>query len=242
MAKRFGYPIVFLLGALLSIGFVTISRTRWAAQADSSTAKSPTGFPLMGPTLAGTVPPVLTRDDLVTRGHADDKLEIASLFYTYIWYHDSHNGPGVASLFTDDGILETLWNNAGKTVEPNAGPHGKGCLEYGHKQIADMFGYTPLPWVGHSHNQVSNVNVQVRGEAGTLYANWTTIRSNDHDTLAPGVVAPNTAVVSHNGEYVGDAKLTPEGWRFLHLRVLEDEPAKFGTQVCEDNVAGKQGN
>lgn len=241
MSKKFSGGIAFLLGVVITLGVSGLLKAKWSTAADSSMAKSPTGFPLMGPTLKGTVPPLLTRDDLLTRGHADDKLEISSLFTTYIWYHDSHNGPGVASLFTDDGILETLRNNAGKTVEPNAGPHGKGCLEYGHQQISDMFGTNPIPWVGHSHNQVTNISVQVRGDkTGTIYANWTTVRANDDDRPAPGAVAPNTAVVSHNGEYVGDARLTPDGWRFVHLRVLEDEPAKFGTQVCEDNVAGKQ--
>ena len=115
---------------------------------------------------------------LVTRGHADDKQEIADLLYTYVWYHDTLNGPGVASLFTTDGILETLWNNGGKRIERNAGPTGRGCLEYGHDQISEVFGNNPLPFVGHSHNQVTNVLIQVHGDTATLYANWTTIHSN----------------------------------------------------------------
>jgi SnoaL-like domain len=176
----------------------------------------------VGPILAPVTPPLLTRDDLVTRGHADDKTEIADLFYAYIFYHDSHNGPGVASLFTKDGGLETLWNNGGKTVEANPGATGKGCMSYGPDQIAKFFGNNPLPFVGHSHNEVSNVSVQVRGDTATLYANWTTIRSND-EKPAPGIVAPNTAVVSHNGEYVSDLRRTPDGWRFFRHRVLEDE-------------------
>jgi hypothetical protein len=251
MMKKFKYAVVFLLGAAVSLGVFAITKaSAWthhpvsigdvARAADTSTTKSPTGFPMTGGVLRPFVPPLRTKEDFVTRGNADDKLEIASLFYTYIWYHDSHNGAGVASLFSDDGILEILWNNGGKTVEPNGGPNGKGCLEHGHQQISDFFGTNPIPFVGHSHNQVSNVNVQVRGDIGTLYANWTTIHSND-DKPVPGAVAPNTAVVSHNGEYVGDARRTSDGWRFANLWILEDEPhMKMANAVCEQNVTGNQ--
>ncbi len=62
--------------------------------------KSPTGFTIGRPVLKPLVLPVMTRDQFVTRGHADDKMEIAALFQTYMFYHDTHNGEGVASLFT----------------------------------------------------------------------------------------------------------------------------------------------
>jgi hypothetical protein len=180
---------------------------------------------------------MLTRDQLVTKGHADDKAEIAGMFYAYIFYHDSHNGPGVASLFTKDGMLETLWNNGGKTIEPNAGPNGRGCIEYGYDQISEMFGTHAIPFPGHSHNDVTNVLIQVNGNTATLFANWTTVHSNGS---TPVTAAPNTAVVSHNGEYISDLVRTPDGWRFVHHRAVEDEKAKFGIPICEQNVVGAQ--
>lgn len=207
-------------------------------QAQTKAVQSINGLPIDGPVRTPVALPMLSRDQLVTRGNADDKAEIADLFFAYIFYHDSHNGPGVASLFTDDGILETLLNNGGKTFEANAGPHGLGCIEYGHDQISAMFGTHPLPFPGHSHNQVSNVMIQVHGDTATLYANWTTIHSNDSNGT-PVATSPNTATVSHNGEYVSDLRKTPDGWRFVHHRAVEDEKAKFGISVCEANVIGE---
>jgi hypothetical protein len=233
-----------LLGGALLTATVTSHQLRAQAQTQTGApTQSMNGLPLRGPVRTPVPLPMLTRDDLVTRGHADDKAEIADLFFAYIFYHDSHNGPGVASLFTDDGILETLWNNGGKVFAPNAGPHGRGCIEYGHEQISAMFGTNPIPFPGHSHNQVSNVLIQVHGDTATLYANWTTIRSNDPSSPnGPVATAPNTAIVSHNGEYVSDLRRTPDGWRFIHHRAVEDEPAKFGIPVCEQNVVGAEGS
>ena len=246
MLKKIWCAIAFVLVAFVG-GFVAVRMSNrhtlvYAQTKASSPGPSINGLPIDGPVKTPVQLPMLTRDQLVTRGHAEDKAEIADLFYAYVFYHDSHNGPGVASLFTKDGILETLWNNGGKTFEPNAGPTGRGCLEYGYDQISEMFGNKPLPFPGHSHNQVSNVLIQVHGDTATLYANWTTVHSNDPDAR-PGfsnAVEPNTAVVSHNGEYVSDLRRTPDGWRFVHHRAVEDEKVKFGIPVCEKNVVGDQ--
>jgi ketosteroid isomerase-like protein len=239
MQRRFLYfGITLLVFVFVCVTALMSYKAGAQAQSKSTPTQSVNGLPLSGPVRSPVPLPMLTRDQLVTHGNADDKAEIADLFYAYIFYHDSHNGPGVASLFTDDGILETLLNNGGRTFEPNAGPHGLGCIEYGHDQISAMFGTHALPFPGHSHNQVSNVMIQVHGDIATLYANWTTIRSNDASTT-PVATPPNTAIVSHNGEYVSDLRRTPDGWRFVHHRAVEDEKAKFGIPVCEANVIGE---
>lgn len=235
MSKR------ILIFALLAVFIGMTILTCDARAQQQKPAMSPTGFVIGEPVTHPIRLPVLTRDQLVTRGHAEDKAEIAELFHTYMFYHDTHNGGGVASLFTYEGALEHLWNNGGRTVEPNAGPDGKGCFSPGKKEILEMFegeggahgqaGTFP----GHSHNQVTNVSVQVYGDTATLYGNFTTIRSNDA-AGAPVASPPNSAAVSHNGEDVADLRRTPEGWRFVHLRVLEDEPMKFGTAACEKHV------
>jgi SnoaL-like domain len=229
--------VLALLG--LSLGAVVLISGIRAQQHHS--VMSPTGFVIGEPVTHPIRLPVLTRDQLVTRGHAEDKMEITALFEAYMFYHDTHNGPGVASLFIEDGVLEHLWNNGGRTVEPNAGPNGKGCFSPGRKEIEEMFegeGSAPraaATFPGHSHNQVTNVSVQVYGDTATLYGNFTTIRSNDAGGT-PIASPPNSAVVSHNGEDVADLRRTPEGWRFVHLRVLEDEQMKFGTAACEKHV------
>jgi ketosteroid isomerase-like protein len=242
MSRRLIYGIALLSAGIAGAGITAIlisePQARVSAQTKKAHAQSVNGLPIDGPVRTPVELPMLTRDQLVTHGHADDKEEIADLFYAYVFYHDSHNGPGVASLFTDDGILETLRNNGGRTFEPNAGPNGHGCLEYGHDQISEMFGNKPIPFPGHSHNQVTNVMIQVNGDTATLFANWTTVHSDDPNAAKSfsNAVAPNTAIVSHNGEYVSDLRRTPDGWRFVHHRAVEDEPAKFGIPVCELNV------
>jgi hypothetical protein len=122
MSKR---RLIFALLAIF-MGLAVLPCDTRAQQQKS--AMSPTGFVIGEPVTHPMRLPVLTRDQLVTRGHAEDKAEIAELFQTYMFYHDTHNGEGVASLFTEDGVLEHLWNNGGRTVEPNAGPNGKGCF------------------------------------------------------------------------------------------------------------------
>jgi hypothetical protein len=249
MWNKFKCAIAFSLGVIVTVGAFAMKAEGWlhhpisvvrvVEAANSAPATNLSGFPVVGGVLKPFTPPLMKRDDFITPGHADDKFEISSLFATYIWYHDSHNGAGAGSLFTKDGTLEILWNNGGKTVEPNGGPNRKGCLEIGPQQVSDFFGTNPIPFVGHSHNQITNLSIQVRGDVGALYANWTTVHSNG-DQPVPGAIPPNTAVVSHNGEYVADARRTPEGWRFTHLWILEDQPQmKMGNAVCEQNVVGK---
>jgi hypothetical protein len=77
--------------------------------------------------------------------------------------------------------------------------------------------------------------VQVYGDTATLYSHFTTIRSNEagKPPIAP---AGLTAVVHHNGEDVADLRRTPDGWRFVHLRVLEDQKTKGGAASCEAAV------
>ncbi len=253
MLKTFLYGIAFLSFAFNSASVVIVPKAKGSialalaalpnsagtsAVDASQQAESMNGFPLDRTVRAAIQPPLLTRDQLVTRGHAEDKEEITALFYTYIFFHDTNNGPGVASLFTKDGILESLWNNGGKTIEPNGDAPGHGCVFYGQDQIAsEMFGTKSLPFPGHYHNQATNVLVQVHGDTATLYANWTTIQSNE-EGASPLASAPNTAIVSHNGEYVSDLRRTPDGWRFVHHRAIQDVKLKIrnaSIASCDQN-------
>jgi hypothetical protein len=242
--KALRYSLAVL--AFAAVGACMIVLRLPARQVEASSPHmSPSGF-IIGEPIRKPMPfPRLTRDQLVTRGHADDKAEIDALLQTYMFYHDTHDGEGVASLFTKDGALEHLWNNGGKTVEPNAGPNGLGCYVATHEEIAGMYkarvgpgGGNTLGFPGHSHNLVTNNFVQVRGDTATIYADFTSIRSNDVPAGKIVGTPPNTASLSHDGEDIGDLVRTPEGWRFVHLRVLEDEQMKFGTPTCEANVVG----
>jgi hypothetical protein len=219
MFKKLSYGVAFLLVAFVGVGVGVVAATK-AKSSSPRPGLSPTGLPLIGGVLKAITLPVLTRDQLVTRGHADDKQEIADLLLTYLWYHDTNNGEGVASVFAKDGTFEHLYNNGKGAIEPNPGPDGRGCLKHGPGEIVKMYSSNPLPFPGHSHDLVTNVLVQVYGDTATVYADFTSVRSDAG--LAAAAKSANTTLVTHGGEDVGDLRRTPEGWRFVHLRVIQD--------------------
>jgi len=238
-------------GAVAAAGMATAVYTQSGKPATTpsaakSAAANPTtpsvglhGLPVGRPVKGAVTPPRMTRDMLLSKGHADDITAVQQLFYAYLFYHDTHDGPGVASLFTNDGVLETLYNNGGKTLEPNAGPNGKGCISFGPEQIAQQFGRansTPLPYPGYSHNSATDIIVKVDGDYATLWARWATIRSNLEGIPQIGNTTGHTAITHHNGTYVADVRRTPDGWRFIHHRAIEDTRMKFGTPLCETNA------
>lgn len=236
-----GLSTAVLMAAAMATAIHGQSAPAAKATVPSKSAGSPTighhGLPVGSPVKGAVTPPLQKRDSLLSKGHADDIVAVQQLFYAYLFYHDTHDGPGVASLFTNDGVLETLYNNAGKTIEPNAGPNGKGCISYGPQQITQQFGRndrTPLPYPGYSHNSATDILVKVDGDTATMWARWATIRSNLEGI--PGSIPGHTAITHHNGTYVSDARRTPEGWRFVHHRAIEDMRMKFGTPLCEENA------
>jgi SnoaL-like protein len=241
MMKQFSVVMSAAGVAIAAAGLLAVTAAHPSAAFDTAKgSKSPTGFTVLRPVTKPLRLPLVTRDQLVTRGRADDKLEIADLFQAYMFFHDTHNGEGVASLFTPEGAMEHMWNNGG-VIEPTGGPTGRGCFSEGRAAILDMYKDrpTPISFSAHSHNLVTNVSVQVYGDTATLYGHFTTIRSNE-EGKPPIAPAPFTAVVHHNGEDVADLRRTAEGWRFVHLRVLEDEKTKGGAPSCEQAVIQAQ--
>jgi hypothetical protein len=194
------------------------------AAAEQQADRLMSGLPA-GP--SGTVkPPFLTPGQLLTKGQDEDKVEIANLLYTYGFYHDSGNSAGISSLFTKDGAVEGLWNNNGNVLE------GRCSLATGDQTgrvAVDAAGATAKPgtkqvarpFPGHSHNVITNVLVQVNGDTGSLHAYYTRVLSNVEGN-PPVATLPNTATVSHTGEYDSDVRRTPEGWRFYRHRIIGD--------------------
>lgn len=212
MAKKLWYGVVLVAGVLIGAGGVVITSS-------AASNKSPTGFS-MEPILKPTSFPMLTRDQLITRGHADDKLEIEALLNAYQFFHDTHNGKEIASLFVKGGTFEHLYNNGGKTLEPNPGPTGRGCMKYAPDDILKMY-TNPIPFPAQHHNEVSNLIVQVYGDTASFRAHVTTVESNEPDG-APVAQTPKTAAVDHSMQNVADLQRTADGWRFTHLRVIQD--------------------
>jgi SnoaL-like domain len=215
---------------ILSLGTL-VALTQQKSEVQTNIQGLPVGSALTAP----MTPPYLTRDQLYTRGHAEDYVEISELFYTYIWYHDSGNGIGVGSLFTPDGVFEVLNNKDGRTIDPDYGDF-KGCIARGPNQIAQFFGATngklsarATPFPRPTHNQVTNILIKFDGDTAVLHANWTSINADPERKKSP-----NAAYVDRNGVYVADLRRTPDGWRFVQLRPIH-EYAPIKTTQCDAN-------
>ena len=86
--------------------------------------------------------PVMTRYQLHSEDHTADVLAILSLWSNYTFYNDTHNGPGIASIFTEDAVLHFVFNDRGKLVPTG---NGNGCRLIGRKDFATFFGYNRTP-------------------------------------------------------------------------------------------------
>ncbi len=223
--------------AFLSVVFTSVVVTRLTLNAGPAPAGDTvmSGLPI-GPISEPAKPPLLTRDQLLTRGNQDDKAEITNLLYTYGFFHDSGNAAGVASLFTKDGAIQGFWNNNGKTLE------GSGCPGFGDqlgRVAVDEYGaiakpgtvQTTRPFPGHSHNIMTNVMVQVHGDTAMLHAYFPRVLANS-EGVHPVAPKPYGSVVSHGGEYVSDLRRTPEGWRFFRHRIIGDRKPQGPPRPC----------
>jgi hypothetical protein len=61
---------------------------------------------------------------------------IKQVFSAYVFYNDSHNGPGLASLYLPNGVDDHGYNNGAGEILPSFGIGGNGCVLRGTQQIA----------------------------------------------------------------------------------------------------------
>jgi hypothetical protein len=185
--------------------------------------------------------PVLSKYDLFSQDHTADIVAIESVWSAYVYYNDSHNGPGAASLFTDDAIIHFVWDNKGTLVpefginpyQTPEGMNGTGCVLTGHKQIAQYFGFNRtanlgdanhngLPLPGASHHVSTNKMVKVNddGKTAMLTAVWIGASSD-----AKG------ARIGGTGSYRIFFRKTSEGWQIAEFYGVGDKPA--ATTNCD---------
>ena len=178
------------------------------------------GLPVAAPVKITTTIPLLTADEILPRpGHQGDIVDIIQLQGLYEFYHDGHNGPGVASLFTSDGIFELPLNDGQGHLSPTGGTNSAGCAAFGPAQIAIFFnaagGVAPLPFTQLSHHVMTSPVVSFSQDG-----NFATLNANYVDDSVKG----NVTALGHQGEYINDFVRTNQGWKFQHLRALEDFP------------------
>lgn len=120
MFKKFCYGLAFLGLWMVSVGVTAGVMNALRAQ-DRKWAPVWVGHPD-----AANIqqPTVLTKHELFSEDHTSDVLAIEQVWAAYGYYNDSHNGPGIASLFIPNAIVHFVWNNRtlGGRVDPNLPP------------------------------------------------------------------------------------------------------------------------
>lgn len=189
-------------------------------------------------------PTVMTRYDLHSEDHTADVVAIESLWSNYTFYNDSHNGPGMESLFTDDAVVHIVWNDHGKLVptfginpyQTPEGMNGGGCLLASHKDIGTYFGFNRtaqlgsenhdgLAISGNSHHEATNKMVKVNddGKTAMLTATWFWMI----------VDAKNTTTVDDGGTYRVFLRKMSNGWDISDMYIIKDHPS--ATTECDMN-------
>jgi len=160
-------------------------------------------------------PTRLKRQELFSEGHTADVVAIQQVWAAYTFYNDAADGDGMASLFTEDGVDQHLWNDMPKLVphygiNPTPtpmGPKGAGCVLRGRKEISWYFGGSrqkePWPWPGRSHHETPSILVKVSddGKSAILTTPYVIASTNDK---GEGRVS--------TGGYRVWFKKTTEGW------------------------------
>jgi SnoaL-like domain len=189
-------------------------------------------------------PTVMTRYELHSEDHTADVVAIESLWSNYAFYNDSHNGPGMESLFTDDAVVHIVWNNHGKLV-PTFGIHpyqtpdgvnGGGCVLATRKDIGQYFGFNRtaklgpenhngLAISGSSHHEVTNKMVKVNddGKTAMLTATWFSL----------GADSKGATHASDGGSYRVFFRKMPNGWDIADMFIIKDSPK--ATDECDMN-------
>jgi hypothetical protein len=174
--------------------------------------------------IRGPVPVHSLEPQGITKDHAEDIVTILQIFHSYVYYHDTHNGQLLASLFSSDGIFEDLYNDTAKgTLDPTKGVGGAGCTMVGRAQIAQYINVSggtaePLAFPGHSHHMPTSevVTIDPFGITATMTANFQVVSTND----TTGAVTSGLTA-----DYVVDFRRDPyAGWQISRILPINDSP------------------
>jgi hypothetical protein len=227
MLKKFSYGVAFLLGALISLGIFAVTKAK--------TASGPVWTDHPNP-LRLQQPTVLTKHQLFSEDHTADVVAVQQVWGAYTFYNDSDNGPGMASLFTPDGVDQHVWVDAktglltphygvvapgdeGKRMAPENHQLGSGCVLHGRDQISFYFGKKrrpdPIPWPGHGHHESPSMLVKVSDDGQTAVLSTPYVIASTNDK-GEGRVS--------TGGYRAFYKKTSEGWEIAELYAISDNP------------------
>jgi SnoaL-like domain len=233
--------------AMRVIGFIVLGMFSMAVLLAKSTNESISDYIAKSadhPSKDIIQPHVMTRYELHSEDHTAEVVAIESLWSNYAFYNDSHNGPGMESLFTDDAVVHIVWNNHGKLVptfginpyQTPDGLNGGGCVLATHKDIAQYFGFNRtaklgpenhngLAISGSSHHEVTNKMVKVAddGKTAMLTATWFSMAVDDQGATK----------VHDGGTYRVFFRKMANGWDIANMFIITDRPT--ATTQCDMN-------
>ena len=138
-------------------------------------------------------------------GTPADMIEIDQLVSAYAHTIDSNRFEDCASLFTSDGILELVWQDANGGLHPING--GKGCKLTGHaeriqflKTVAGNPAPLPRKKNGEGHQLINRI-IDVQGDKGLVRAYR----------------------VGGAMQYENEVVRTPQGWKFKRVLIIGDK-------------------
>ncbi len=192
-------------------------------------------------------PRVLSKNELFSQDHTADVIAVEQVFAGYAYYNDTQNGPGMASLFTDDGVVHFVRNNQGKFELNN----GRGCRLTGHKDIATFYGfnrtakYPPenrngFAFPGNSHHAVTTRMVKINDDGKTAMLTgiliWAITSSSPERRAEPD--GQGTRIGS-SGVYRVFFRKTSEGWLISEIYLGGDSasPAATNRQPGTQNAS-----
>jgi hypothetical protein len=168
-------------------------------------------------------PTVMTRYELHSEDHTADVVAIESLWSNYTFYNDTHNGPGMVSLFTDDAVVHLVWNNHGKVVPsyginpvltPDGVVNGGGCILATQKDRAAYWGFNRTAQLGaENHNGLAIPPVAHHEAVNKM------VKVNDD-----GKTAMMTATLLGGATYRVFFRKMANGWDIADMYVIMDKP------------------
>jgi hypothetical protein len=240
MLKKLWHGAVLALPVVIvSVAASTVTMKFLEAQAKKSSAPAWVGHP---DATKIEQPTVLSKHELISEDHTADVVAINQVWGAYSFYTDTDNGPGMASLFTPEGVDQHFWDDGhgklipdfgivapgdeGKNMTPE-GPIGSGCVQKGRDQISIYKRngrVDPLPWPAHSHHETaaSAVKVSDDGQTATLEAPYIIVSVSDKNE-------PHFTT----GTYRAFFQKTSDGWEMAELYVIFDHPSV--TPKCDVN-------
>jgi hypothetical protein len=214
--------------AVASVAVISAGITAVVMQGQAGKSPVIPGFDHPNP-LVIQQPTRLKKHELFSEDHTADVVAIQQVWAAYTFYNDAADGRGMASIFTEDGVDQHLWNDMPKLVphygiNPTDTPMGKkgaGCVLRGRKEISWYFGGSrqkdPYPWPGRSHHETPSIAVKVSDDGRTAVMS------------APYIIAGRNreggSQCCGTGGYRAFFKKTSEGWLVAELYAIQDNPS-----------------